>query len=166
MSLGWPENGLLLEELEEVSGERDVSAESAAPATRSRVPSEFTLPPPAPHALPPRDQWQNVSGVNILTHLYSEPVKPKPALNNYKIITNPRSVFAVSVHGVLKSRRSCAWVDRKMARMYHVKPRGKPVLEPQQLIYDGRMLSYSACLTSAVNTVLRETGLLPADGVK
>ncbi|MED6237440.1 hypothetical protein ATANTOWER_024971 [Ataeniobius toweri] len=85
------------------------------------VPSEFTLPPPAPHALPPRDQWQNLSGVNILTHLYSEPVKPKAALNNYKIITNPRSVFAVSVHGVLKSQRSCAWVDRKMARMYHVK---------------------------------------------
>ncbi|MED6265876.1 hypothetical protein CHARACLAT_029951, partial [Characodon lateralis] len=93
-------------------------------------------------------------------------VPTKPALNNYKIITNPRSVFAVSVHGVLKSQRSCAWVDRKMARMYHVKPRGKPVLEPQQLTYDGRLLSCSACLASAVNTVLRETGLLPADGAK
>ncbi|MEQ2312189.1 hypothetical protein AMECASPLE_028263 [Ameca splendens] len=44
MSLGWSGNDLVSppEELEEVSGERDVFAESAAPATRSRIKQETT----------------------------------------------------------------------------------------------------------------------------
>lgn len=34
---------------------------------------------------------------------------------------------------------------------------------PDQLVYDDRLLSYSARLTLAVNVVLRETGLLSED---
>ncbi|KAM4589122.1 uncharacterized protein V3H82_003283 isoform 1-T1 [Fundulus diaphanus] len=145
--------------------EKNYGANGCYEFENNYFPSEFTLPPPAPGTLPPREQWQNVTGVNILTHLYREPVKPKPAFNNFKIITNPRSVFAATVHGVLKSQKVCAWVDRKMARIYHVKPRGQIDVKPQQLIYDGRLLSYSSRLTSAVNAVLRETGLLPEDGM-
>ncbi|XP_032400722.1 uncharacterized protein LOC116707479 isoform X1 [Xiphophorus hellerii] len=124
-------------------------------------PTEFTLPPPPPNVLPARGLWRNVSGANVLTHLYSEPVKPKRAFNNFKTITNPRSVFVVTVHGVLRSQKSCAWVDRTVARMYHTKVRGQTGLKAQQLIYDGRLLSYSGRLTSAVSAVLRETRLLP-----
>uniref|UniRef100_A0A3B5KS38 Glycosyltransferase family 92 protein n=1 Tax=Xiphophorus couchianus TaxID=32473 RepID=A0A3B5KS38_9TELE len=69
-------------------------------------PTEFTLPPPPPNVLPARGLWRNVSGANVLTHLYSEPVKPKPAFNNFKTITNPRSVFVVTVHGVLRSQKN------------------------------------------------------------
>lgn len=128
-------------------------------------PTEFVLPPPQPVTLPPQDLWQNITGVNILSHLYREPFNPKFRRGNFKIITDPRNVFVASVHGVKKSNKSCSWVDRKMARMYHIKPRGKTNLKPEQLIYEGRLLSYSAVLTSAVNTVLGETGLLLHDGM-
>ncbi|XP_008425050.1 uncharacterized protein LOC103475304 [Poecilia reticulata] len=124
-------------------------------------PTEFTVRPPPPNVLPALGRWRDVFGVNILTHLYSEPVQPKPVFNNYKIITNPRSVFVVTVHGVLRSQKNCAWVDRKTARMYHTKARGQSGLKAQQLVYDGRLLSYSGRLTSAVDAVLNETRLLP-----
>lgn len=130
------------------------------------VPSEFALTPPAPLTLPKLNQWRNISGLNILKHVYSEPVKPKPVFNNYKIITDPRSVFIVTVHGVLRSQRGCSWVDRNIARMYHVKPRGNTEMKPEQLIYDGRLLNYSASLVPAVNTVLRDNGLLSKDSMK
>uniref|UniRef100_A0A087XJ73 Glycosyltransferase family 92 protein n=1 Tax=Poecilia formosa TaxID=48698 RepID=A0A087XJ73_POEFO len=124
-------------------------------------PTEFTERPPPPNVLPALGHWHNVFGVNILTHLYREPVKPKPVFNNYKIIANPRSVFVVTVHGVLRSQENCAWVDRKTAHMYHTKARGQNGLKAQQLVYDGRLLSYSGRLTAAVNAVLNETRLLP-----
>uniref|UniRef100_A0A3B3TNN4 Glycosyltransferase family 92 protein n=1 Tax=Poecilia latipinna TaxID=48699 RepID=A0A3B3TNN4_9TELE len=108
----------------------------------------------------PTDQWQNVSGVNILAHLYREPIVPILRRRNFKVIVNPRAVFATSVHGVLKAKKSSVWVNRKIARMYHIKPRGQTSLKPQSLIYEGRLLSYSADLTPAVNAVLRETRLL------
>uniref|UniRef100_A0A3Q2GP03 Glycosyltransferase family 92 protein n=1 Tax=Cyprinodon variegatus TaxID=28743 RepID=A0A3Q2GP03_CYPVA len=129
------------------------------------IPVEFALTPPPPHTLPQQKQWQNISGVNILTHIYNEPIAPKPAFNNYKIITNPRAVFAVSVHGVLKPWKTCTWTDRKIARMYHIKLRGKTELKPEQLIYDNRLLNYNAQLSSAVNIVLRDTGLLSEDNL-
>uniref|UniRef100_A0A3B3TNQ9 Glycosyltransferase family 92 protein n=1 Tax=Poecilia latipinna TaxID=48699 RepID=A0A3B3TNQ9_9TELE len=113
-------------------------------------------PPPKPKALPPQDQWQNVSGVNILAHLYREPIVPILRRRNFKVIVNPRAVFATSVHGVLKAKKSSVWVNRKIARI----PRGQTSLKPQSLIYEGRLLSYSADLTPAVNAVLRETRLL------
>lgn len=101
--------------------ERKYGAKKCFSFENNWVPSEFALTPPAPLTLPQLDQWQIISGLNILRHVYSEPVKPKPVFNNYKIITDPRSVFIVTVHGVLRSQRGCSWVDRKIARMYHVK---------------------------------------------
>uniref|UniRef100_A0A096LQY2 Glycosyltransferase family 92 protein n=1 Tax=Poecilia formosa TaxID=48698 RepID=A0A096LQY2_POEFO len=125
------------------------------------IPMEFELPPPKPNALPAVDQWQNVSGVNILAHLYREPFIPRRRQHNAKIIVNPRAVFATSVHGVLQPQKSCIWVDRKLARMYHIKPRGPPKHKEKQLIYEGRLLGYSSHLIPAVNAVLKQTGLLP-----
>uniref|UniRef100_A0A3Q2D5R7 Glycosyltransferase family 92 protein n=1 Tax=Cyprinodon variegatus TaxID=28743 RepID=A0A3Q2D5R7_CYPVA len=125
------------------------------------IPSNFVKPPPEPATLPPQDLWQKISGENILTHLYREPFNPLPGRQNYKIIINPRAVFELTVHGVLKSKKSCVWVDGKIARIYHIKPRDLTELKPDQMIYDGRLLSYSSRLSSAVNTVLRQTGILP-----
>uniref|UniRef100_A0A3P9QAQ9 Glycosyltransferase family 92 protein n=1 Tax=Poecilia reticulata TaxID=8081 RepID=A0A3P9QAQ9_POERE len=122
----------------------------------SWIPTEFALPPPKPKALPPQDQWQNVSGVNILAHFYREPIVPRLRYRNFKVIVNPRAVFATSVHGVLKAKKSSVWVNRKIARI----PRGQTSLKPQSLIYEGRLLSYSADLTPAVNAVLSDTRLL------
>ncbi|XP_014908229.1 uncharacterized protein LOC106959897 isoform X1 [Poecilia latipinna] len=150
----------LLEQLE-----RKFGAERCYMFQNNWVPSEFFLTPPAPKTLPQQNQWQNVSGINILAHLYSEPIKPPFGYRNFKTIVNPRGMFAVTVHGVLRAKRVCVWVDRKLARMYHIKSRGPTELKPKQMIYDGRLLNYSARLSSAVNTVLRETGLLPGNSL-
>ncbi|XP_074496431.1 uncharacterized protein LOC141770616 [Sebastes fasciatus] len=124
-----------------------------------------TLPPPTSQTLPPQSccpGWQNVSGVNILAHLYHEPSTGSPSYTNYKIIVNPRAAFSATVHGLLSSQNGCSWVDMDIARMYHTR-NAKTMLTPDQLIYDGRLLSYSAHLIPNVNTVFRESGLLPED---
>uniref|UniRef100_A0A3Q2ZTY3 Glycosyltransferase family 92 protein n=1 Tax=Kryptolebias marmoratus TaxID=37003 RepID=A0A3Q2ZTY3_KRYMA len=120
-------------------------------------PSEFTLPPPKPETLPPQDQWQNVSGMNFLAHLYREPVLS----SNCKTIVSPRAVFSITVHGVLSSKKGCASIDRNIARMYHISR--TPKHKQEEMIYDGRLLSFSAHLIPAVSNQLREAGLLPAD---
>ncbi|XP_026225108.1 uncharacterized protein LOC113168266 isoform X2 [Anabas testudineus] len=121
----------------------------------------ITKHPPSPQTLPSQTpSWQNVTGVNILAHLYSEPIIAETHYSNFKIIVNPRAVFTPSVHGLLKSQHGCSWVDRNIARMYHTRSARQTNLTPDKLIFDGRLLSYSERLIPAVNTVLRECGLV------
>lgn len=82
-------------------------------------PNTVTLPTPHDSVGLCCPNWQNVSGVNILAHLYREPIIDQ--YMNFKIIVNPRAVFMVTVHGVLDSQRGCSWVDRNIARMYHTR---------------------------------------------
>uniref|UniRef100_A0A8C4ENU6 Glycosyltransferase family 92 protein n=1 Tax=Dicentrarchus labrax TaxID=13489 RepID=A0A8C4ENU6_DICLA len=88
-------------------------------------PNTITLPPPTSETLPPQSRccpgWQNVSGVNILAHLYQEPIIKETHYSNFKIIVNPRAVFIPTVHGLLDSLHGCSWVDRNIARMYHTR---------------------------------------------
>ncbi|XP_028275140.1 uncharacterized protein LOC114444615 isoform X1 [Parambassis ranga] len=126
-------------------------------------PNTIKLPPPNPPTLPLLASWLNVSGVDILDHLYQEPIIPETHYSNFKIIVNPRAVFTATVHGVLHSQNGCSWVDRNMARMYHTRGPRQPHLKPDQLIYDGRLLDYSARLIPAVSAVLKENGLLEED---
>ena len=76
-------------------------------------------PDTRPSFLPP--DWQKAPGVNILTHLYHEPVSND--YSNFKTIVNPRVVFTLTVHGLLEPGTSevCSWVDRNIARMYHTR---------------------------------------------
>ncbi|KAK9521137.1 hypothetical protein VZT92_020968 [Zoarces viviparus] len=123
-------------------------------------------PPPTSQTLPPQSccrSWQNVSGVNILAHLYQEPI-----LNSYestKYIVNPRAVFSATVHGPLSSLKGYSFVDRNIARMYHTRAAKQTELTPDQLIYDGRLLNYSTQLIPNVDTVLRKSGLLPEHNI-
>ncbi|XP_056230864.1 uncharacterized protein si:zfos-464b6.2 isoform X2 [Seriola aureovittata] len=128
-------------------------------------PNNNTQPPPDSQIQPPQS-WQDVSGVNILDHLYCEPIIKATHYSNYKIIVNPRVVFTPTVHGLIESKHGCEWVDRNIARMYHTRAAKQPDLKPDQLIYDGRLLNYSTHLTPAVNTVLRESGLLPEGSIQ
>ncbi|XP_053176265.1 uncharacterized protein LOC128359976 [Scomber japonicus] len=121
-------------------------------------PNNVTLPLPASQKQQIESPgWKNVPGVNILAHLHHEPIIKETHYSNFKLIVNPRAVFRPTVHGLLKSEKGCAWVDRNIARMYHTRA-AKQKLKPDQLIYDGRLLKYSDRLLSAVNTVLKETG--------
>ncbi|XP_028275145.1 uncharacterized protein LOC114444619 [Parambassis ranga] len=124
-------------------------------------PNTIKRPPPNPPTL--LASWLNVSGVDILSHLYQEPIIPETHYSNFKIIVNPRAVFTATVHGVLHSQHGCSWVDRNMVRMYHTRGPRQPHLKPEQLIYDGRLLDYSARLIPAVSAVLKENGLLEED---
>lgn len=84
-------------------------------------PREVVLSPPKPQTLPLQEQWKNVSGVNILAHLYKEPIAANLKWMKFKVIVNPRAVFGLTVHGVLSSQRGCAWVNKDIARMYHTR---------------------------------------------
>lgn len=88
---------------------------------RSHVfPNDVLLPPPIfPNTLL-QHSWGNVPGVNILSHLYREPL-PSTAWIDFKIIVNPREVFSLTVHGALKSLKPFAWVTSDMARMCHTR---------------------------------------------
>ncbi|XP_028430213.1 uncharacterized protein LOC114553210 [Perca flavescens] len=123
-------------------------------------PITVTLRPPTSQPLPPQDccpGWHNVSGVNILAHLYHEPIISETHYSNFKIIVNPRAVFSPTVHGLRSSKNGCSWVDRDIARMYHTRAPRQTKLTPDQLIYDGRLLSYSARLIPNVNAVFKES---------
>lgn len=80
-------------------------------------PNTVTLPTLRPQS----PSWQNVSGVNILAHLYHEPIIAQTHFTNFKIIVNPRAVISPTVHGLLDSQKGCSWVDRNVARMYHTR---------------------------------------------
>ncbi|XP_078103205.1 uncharacterized protein LOC144515890 isoform X1 [Sander vitreus] len=123
-------------------------------------PITVTLRPPTYQPLPPQGccpRWHNVSGINILAHLYHEPIISETHYSNFKIIVNPRAVFIPTVHGLRGSQKGCSWVDRTIARMYHTRAPRQTQLTPDKLIYDGRLLSYSARLTPNVNTVFTES---------
>ncbi|XP_044209520.1 uncharacterized protein si:zfos-464b6.2 isoform X1 [Thunnus albacares] len=124
-------------------------------------PNSVALPLPASENLPSESlNWHKVPGVNILEHLHHEPIIAQTQYYNFKIIVNPRAVYRPTVHGLLDSEKGCSWIDRNIARMQHTRPAVQQKLKPEQLIFDNRLLSYSARLTSAVNTVLTETEFL------
>ncbi|XP_041849972.1 uncharacterized protein LOC121645548 [Melanotaenia boesemani] len=126
-------------------------------------PNNAPLPLPTPQTLPPQGCWENIPGVNILAHLYQEPASTQSQFNNFKIIISPRAVFTPT--GVLTPENICTWVDRNIARLYHKRAQKQTRLTPDQLIYDGRLLSYSAPLVPAVNTVLKESGILAKNSI-
>ncbi|XP_068172617.1 uncharacterized protein [Antennarius striatus] len=130
-------------------------------------PNTVDLPPPGSPTLPPLSsccpEWQNITGVNILAHLYHEPITSENAFGGFKIIFNPRTVSSTSVHGVQNSNTGITWVERHIALLHHTREARDPDMKPGQLVYNGRLLSYSTQLTSAVRTVFMDSGLLQVD---
>uniref|UniRef100_A0A3Q3WUX7 Glycosyltransferase family 92 protein n=1 Tax=Mola mola TaxID=94237 RepID=A0A3Q3WUX7_MOLML len=86
-------------------------------------PINVILPPPGSQSLAPESLWfpgsQYVPGVNILAHLYQEPIIESTRSWKRKLILNPRGVISPDVHGLAEAQISCFWVDRNVARMYH-----------------------------------------------
>ncbi|KAI4880765.1 hypothetical protein NFI96_002527, partial [Prochilodus magdalenae] len=65
--------------------------------------------------------WNNITGENILPHVYRIPQNIPEKYSNFKVIVNPRLVFRPTVHGLLQSTGGAVWVDPNIARMYHIK---------------------------------------------
>ncbi|XP_028321211.1 uncharacterized protein LOC114474848 isoform X2 [Gouania willdenowi] len=141
--------------------ERNYGANHCFMFENNVFPINVALPPPVNGT-----HWTNVTGVNILRHLRHEPIIAETHYSNFKIIINPRAVTTPTVHGVLNPAGLCTWIDRKIARLYHTRAPKQPKLTPDKLIYDGRLLSYSARFVPAVSTALRESGLLPKDDAR
>uniref|UniRef100_A0A3Q4N954 Glycosyltransferase family 92 protein n=1 Tax=Neolamprologus brichardi TaxID=32507 RepID=A0A3Q4N954_NEOBR len=123
-------------------------------------PINFMLPPPASQTLPPQADWKNVPGLNILAHLYKESIFTETH-SNFKIIVNPRAVFSTTVHGALNAQETMNSTLRAALVFAFCRIPTQKNLTKDKLIYDGRLLSYSAHFIPAVNKVLRETGFLP-----
>ncbi|XP_029027872.1 uncharacterized protein LOC114868445 [Betta splendens] len=133
-------------------------------------PNTVRNPPPSPPGSPPGSpapvaSWHGVPGVDILAHLHHEPVNRKLRHYGVKYIVNPRVVVAPTVHNLLSSQNGCSMVDSAVGRMYHTRS-PKTKIPPEQLIFDGRLLSYSRRLVPAVTAVLRECGIISTDGSK
>ncbi len=74
---------------------------------------------------------------------------------NYFVPNKEREEVVLSMYITMSVYNDCAFCLCRAPKQTQ--------LTPDQLIYDGRLLSYSAHLTPTVNTVLRETGRLPVD---
>ncbi|KAI4884533.1 hypothetical protein NFI96_005073 [Prochilodus magdalenae] len=98
------------------------------------------------------DLWKNITGVNILPHVYRIPVNPH-VFNNIKVIVNPRLVVRPTVHGILESKGGTIRVDSKIARLYHIKHVSEKDFSKEPLIRDNRIWDYADKLIPAVSEI-------------
>ncbi|XP_075435119.1 glycosyltransferase family 92 protein F13G3.3-like isoform X1 [Ascaphus truei] len=96
----------------------------------------------------------NISGDNILQHIYYEPEQPN-VYNNHKMIVNPRKVIQTSVHFVLKAYGEKLEVSSNIAGLQHIRKAKQPNLPFTSLIKDTTIWKYNASLITNVNNVLR-----------
>ncbi|XP_048861103.1 beta-1,4-galactosyltransferase galt-1-like [Brienomyrus brachyistius] len=103
-------------------------------------------------------QWKNVPGINIMEHIYREPVK-KDVQNPSKIIMNPRQVVQTSVHSVLKKYGGTLRVPPGVSRIVHVRVPLQGRLTKEQLIVDKKLWEYQKDLVPNVDRVLNKLGI-------
>ncbi|KAM3868375.1 uncharacterized protein ACN63O_008055 [Diretmus argenteus] len=102
-------------------------------------------------------QWRNIPGINILEHIYREPLKGS-VFNPSKLIINPREVEQTSVHSVLKTWAETVTVAPDMCSIVHVRVPLQGALTKDQLHEDKRLWDFE--MVSKVDYVLRKAGLL------
>lgn len=103
-------------------------------------------------------QWKHVPGLNILRHIYREPLKWW-VNNNSKMIVDPRKVMQASVHTVRKISGKSMWVPSDLAVAMHTKLRNSD-LGIEKMIMDNKIWEYAERLIPNVNKVLRKSGIL------
>ncbi|XP_062408958.1 uncharacterized protein si:zfos-464b6.2 isoform X2 [Sardina pilchardus] len=101
-------------------------------------------------------EWQGISGVDILDHIWREPNYPN-VFNNFKVIVDPRTVYRTTVHGLLSSDSRGVRVDADVARMYHIRAPWQQDVTREELIKDERLWDYAPRLIPAVSHVLNKT---------
>ncbi|XP_076138948.1 uncharacterized protein LOC143122048 [Alosa pseudoharengus] len=101
-------------------------------------------------------EWQGVTGVDILDHVWCEPNDPN-AFNNFKVIVNPRTVYRTTVHGLLSADSTGVRVNRDVARNYHIRAPWRQDVGNDKLIRDERLWDYAPRLIPAVSSVLNKT---------
>ncbi|XP_035529862.1 uncharacterized protein LOC118337104 [Morone saxatilis] len=108
-------------------------------------------------------QWNGVSGVNILEHIYREdPDRSK--YHPHKMIIQPRMVEQTSVHEVLKNFGQQYKVPLDVCRIIHVRVPQRGGLKLEQLNVDKRLWDFSEKLIPNVDKQLKRAGLLNSEG--
>ncbi|KAK6480921.1 glycosyltransferase family 92 protein F13G3.3-like, partial [Huso huso] len=88
-------------------------------------------------------EWNNVPGVNILRHVYSEPVDSKS--NGRKMILNPRTVVQTSVHSL----------PPDFSKIVHVRVPLQGQLSKEALIRDTKLCEYADEVIKKTNEVIK-----------
>ncbi|XP_076880272.1 uncharacterized protein LOC143528457 [Brachyhypopomus gauderio] len=106
-----------------------------------------------------RPEWRNISGINIMEHIYREPDR-KYVFNPRKMIINPRSVVQTSVHSTLQYHGDVYYVPFNVCRIVHVRTPLQGSLTKQQLHVDTRVWDFEAELISNVDKTLQDSDLM------
>ncbi|KAM6954454.1 uncharacterized protein FYW47_013417 [Aplochiton taeniatus] len=106
-----------------------------------------------------RHQWRNISGVNILEHVYREPAR-EWVFNPTKLLIDPRKVEQTSVHSVLKASGQELRVDPDVCRIVHVRTPLQAELTKDMLHVDKKLWEFEKQLVPKVDKALRKSGLL------
>ncbi|XP_035390984.1 uncharacterized protein LOC118242746 [Electrophorus electricus] len=106
-----------------------------------------------------RPEWRNISGINIMEHIYREPDR-KYVFNPRKMIINPRSVVQTSVHSALAQYGDVYYVPFDVCRIVHVRTPLQGHLIKEQLFVDTRVWDFEAELISNVDKTLQASDLI------
>ncbi|XP_064410328.1 beta-1,4-galactosyltransferase galt-1-like [Latimeria chalumnae] len=105
--------------------------------------------------------WSAIPGVNILNHVYREPINQN-MFNPTKMIVNPRMVIQTSVHSVLKSYGKHHKVPSEIAYIFHCRVPLQGKLPKQSLIRDTIMWRYNHSLIKNVDKVIEQSEIWQA----
>ncbi|XP_062855598.1 uncharacterized protein LOC134318535 [Trichomycterus rosablanca] len=106
-----------------------------------------------------RPEWVNISGINIMEHIYREPDR-KNVYNPKKMIVNPRNMFQTSVHSSLNHIGGECSVPNDVCRIVHVRTPLQASLPKEKLFVDTRVWDFEKDLVPNVTFALKSSGLL------
>uniref|UniRef100_A0A3B3HQM6 Glycosyltransferase family 92 protein n=1 Tax=Oryzias latipes TaxID=8090 RepID=A0A3B3HQM6_ORYLA len=104
-------------------------------------------------------QWSNVSGTNILEHIYREDPDRK-IYHPHKMIVQPKLVEQTSVHEVLRKFGGRYIVPWELCRFIHIHVARRTSLKLEQLNEDKRLWDFQEKLIPNVDKALKRAGLL------
>ncbi|XP_065104016.1 uncharacterized protein [Paramisgurnus dabryanus] len=106
-----------------------------------------------------RQEWSKIPGINIMEHIYREPVR-KNFHNPTKMIINPRLEEQISVHSSLRHFGYSYHVPFDVCRIVHVRVPLQGHLTKAQLNVDKRLWDFEQELLPNVDNALKLSGLL------
>ncbi|RVE57361.1 hypothetical protein OJAV_G00215470 [Oryzias javanicus] len=107
-------------------------------------------------------QWRNVSGINILEHIYREDPDRKMFLH-FKMIVQPKLVEQTSVHDVPKKFGVKYRVPWNLCRFIHIHVARRTSLMLEELKEDKRLWDFQEKLIPNVDKALQRAGLLTTE---
>ncbi|XP_063315811.1 glycosyltransferase family 92 protein F13G3.3-like [Pelobates fuscus] len=96
--------------------------------------------------------WEDIPGVNILLHNYRDP--NNKYINSYKFVVDPRQVYQIRVHRILKSKGKHEHVSKDTVIIFHTKGLQEKYGD-KSLIEDRTLWRFNLSLTQNVKVIQR-----------